>query len=211
MKSTLKLASIGSNALGDDRIIVNIEEFSSYGKLGDELVEMLALKNGFYAFESSLHVFPATHFIREMTLSRWNSHGLWKYEYREIVDAKLFFAEDAFGNQFCVFQNRIYSFDAETGETELIADSIEDWAKKIFAEYPLLTGHPLLRDWQRENGLLPVGHRLMPKIPFVLGGEYAISNLYSLNAVSSMKSRGNLAVQIRDLPDGTPIQFKIVE
>ncbi len=210
MTSLSKLISIGSHPTGSKEVVINLEGFPNYGRHGEELLTMLRMKNGFYAFESALQVFPAAHFVQEMTLSRWNSHGLWKSEYQGLADGKLFFAQEAFGNQFCIFQDQICFFDPETGDMEFVADSITDWAEKILTDYDMQTGYPLMRDWQKANGKIPVGHRLMPKLPFVLGGEFALSNLYSLNAVSAMKSRGNLARQIKDLPDGTQIEFKIM-
>jgi hypothetical protein len=67
-----------------------------------------------------------------------------------------------------------------------------------------------MHDWQVENGAIPQGKRLMPKIPFVLGGKYSLDNIYALDSVSAMKSRGNLALQLRDLPDGTKVEFRVV-
>jgi hypothetical protein len=79
------------------------------------------------------------------------------------------------------------------------------------SNYSVLVGWPIARDWQRVNGPIRPGQRLVPKKPFVLGGEYAINNLYALDATVSMRFRGELAVQIRDLPDGTTVTFTKVE
>jgi hypothetical protein len=65
--------------------------------------------------------------------------------------------------------------------------------------------------WQAANGVLTVGERLVPKRPFTLGGEYNLANLVAMEAVKGMRFRGDLAVQIRDLPDGASITFKIVD
>src|SRR6266516_1930456 len=164
-----------------------------------ELLHLLELKNGFYAFESALQIFPAAHFEGQMTLSRWNSHGVWKYEYEGIADGKLFFAQEGFGNQFCIFENQIWFFDAESGDLELSANTLEQWAAKILTDYEMQTGYPLVHQWQLRNGQLHQDHRLMPKMPFVLGGKYELENLYSLKAISAMRTRGNLAKQIKNL------------
>ncbi len=211
MKFIEQLLSMGTPATGSEEVLIHLEDFPSYGRLGKELLAMLTSKNGFYAFESALQIFPAAYYTQEMTLGRWNSHGLWRFEYESIADSKLFFAQEAFGNQFCIFQDQIWFFDAETGDLEFMADSMESWAEKILTDHGMKTGYPLMSGWQRANGRIQAGHRLMPKIPFVLGGEYALGNLYTLNAVSAMKSRGNLAKQIKDLPDGAKIQFKIID
>ena len=58
---------------------------------------------------------------------------------------------------------------------------------------------------------MPAGSSLVPAVPFVLGGEYSLGNLRLADAVSGMRARGNLARQIRDLPDGAQIEFKVVD
>lgn len=205
-----KLLSIGSGATADSGVVVNLDEFDSYGRLAGELLQMLRLKNGFYAFESALQLYPAAHFGGQMTLSRWNAHDLWKFEYEGLADNKLFFAQEAFGNQFCISQERIWFFDSETGKLDYRADSLDGWAEIVLTDYGMQTGYSLMHKWQKEHGRIASGHRLMPKIPFVLGGQYELGNLYSLNAVSAMKSRGNLAKQIKELPDGAKVQFRII-
>jgi hypothetical protein len=212
MTSIEKLLSISSAPLSDSPATIDFGELGDYGVLGHDLLTMLKRRNGFVAFESALHVFPAAlEHGSGMTLREWNSFTLWRFEYGELADRTLFFAEDAFGNQFCLHNGHVCSFDAETGEMGPLANDLEGWAKRLLEKYNLLTGYPLLHKWQEKNGPLQTGCRLMPKIPFVLGGEYALANLYPLKAVSAMKSRGNLARQLKDLPDGSKVDFRLVE
>ncbi len=65
-------------------------------------------------------------------------------------------------------------------------------------------------DWQVLNGILPVGKRLVPKIPFIMGGEYYIQNLYAEDTIESMKRTGNIANKINNFPDGTSIKSNII-
>lgn len=51
--------------------------------------------------------------------------------------------------------------------------------------------------------------RLVPKTPFVLGGGYNLDNLYALEASESMRYRGSIATQLRDLPDGAAVQLRV--
>ena len=81
----------------------------------------------------------------------------------------------------------------------------------ILDDYEAKTGYPLARDWQKRNGRLAQGLRLVPTIPFVAGGEYAIENLHPMNAVAGMRFRGSIAFQIKDLPEGAKIKLKIVD
>jgi hypothetical protein len=146
-----------------------------------------------------------------MTLSRWNSFGLWRNQYRGLADNKLFFAEDACGNQFCIHAGRIDFFDAETGGVEPVAKSFDEWAEKILAEYEPLTSYPLIHQWQIEKGPVPIGQRLMLKRPLVLGGNYALDNVFATEAIEGMRLRGHIATQIKDLPDGTQVDFRVTD
>src|SRR5438309_1862194 len=81
------------------------------GELAPELLRLLALRNGFYAFESALHVFPAGHIEGVLDIETWNSEVLWRREFGSMADGCLFFAEDIFGGQFCIKDARVHSFD----------------------------------------------------------------------------------------------------
>jgi hypothetical protein len=120
----------------------------------------------------------------------------------------LFFAEDVLGAQFCVLDGAVMSFDPETGDKSFIAPSVLAWARRILHEGDVLTGYPLAHEWQTRNGPIKPRARLIPKTPFVLGGDFTIENLFLLEAAQAMRSRANLAIQIRDLPDGTNVAFK---
>ena len=185
---------------------------SSFGEkpLEQELFQLLMCKNGFYAFESALHVFPSGA-CRGISLEQWNSSALWRNEYDGLADELLFFAEDIFGGQFCIKHDGVYLFDPETGKCEKIAPDLEGWADSVLTDYDYLTGYPIAHRWQEKHGIIPPDHRLVPKIPFVAGGQFELSNLRLAEAVEGMKWRGNLARQIKDLPDGAKIQFEITD
>lgn len=127
-----ELLSISSEGLAArPRNLANIHEPFP---LGLELFRMLECKNGFYAFESALHVFPMTS-TAGMSLEEWNAETLWRNGYHDLAKGLLFFAEDVFQNQFCLAAEGVLRFDAETGATSLMADSIENWAKKILGDH----------------------------------------------------------------------------
>ena len=122
---------------------------------------------------------------------------------------QLCFAEDVFGNQFAISSGRVVCFDPETGNSEPCASTLEDWARTVLSEYACLTGYPIAHQWQKHNGPLHPGTRLVPKIPFVCGGEFSVSNLAAMEEAEAMAFRADLARQIRDLPDGAKVRFKI--
>ncbi|ELS32848.1 MULTISPECIES: SMI1/KNR4 family protein [Pseudanabaena] len=208
---TEKLVSIGSHPLGEELPYLSQTLLDFASSLADDLYNLLSKKNGFLAFESALHVFPAENSSLIMTLETWNSDNLWRNNYGTLVKNCLFFAEDIFGGQFCIFEDKIYSFDPETGTKEFVANNIEQWAKAILSDYNVLTGFPLAHEWQKKNGNLPIDKRLLPKIPFVVGGDFVVDNLYSVDSVQGMKIRADIAQQIKDLPDGAKINIRVVD
>lgn len=207
-----KLVSLGSEPLGG-ALGSMPASFENYA-LGRELFQMLAFKNGFYAFEQALHVFPlGSDITGTMTLEEWNSSTLWRSAYDDLTEGLLFFAEDIFGDQFCVSTREpgVFRFDAERGETAAVAVSIDEWSGQILSNYRVETGWPLAHEWQQENGPLKLGTRLQPKIPFVYGGTYALDNLWAGDSTEGMLFKAEVALKVRDLPTGTQIHLQIKE
>ena len=206
----LRLLSVASEPILTPPHSRELESLSFLGEQITGLEEMLALKNGWYAFESSLHGFPLGAKSGVMDLRTWNSNDLWRNHYKYLDDGCFFFAEDVFGVQFCFLREKIHTFDPETGTTQNFANNLGEWSKKILDDFNLHTGYPLAHEWQSEHGPLKPGERLLPKIPFVLQGSYTIENLYSMDAVEGMKFRASIATQIQQLPDGSKVRLKIV-
>ena len=145
-----------------------------------------------------------------MDLERWNMDVFWRSEFGTAAEELLFFAEDAFGEQFALSNGSVWRFNPESAERKEIAHNLNEWAEKILADYAFETGYQWAHDWQQQNGPLLEGHRLIPKIPFIMGGAYEADNLFALDAVKGMRYRADIWKQIRDLPDGTPIQLKVL-
>lgn len=201
-----KLLSISSKSL-IKAYVVNYTDNS----LMSTLFEMLLKKNGFYTFESALHVFPLGKKKGVMDIESWNSADVWKSAYGNLANPFFCFAEDVFGMQFCIYEDNICLLDAETAHYEVVASTLEEWAEKILKDYNVLTGYPIAHQWQKKYDRIPEGYRLFPKMPFVAGGSFDINNLYVANTIEGMQARGAIAQQIHDLPDGTKIEFTIVE
>src|SRR5713226_9495608 len=201
-----KLLSISSESLAPTPP-VNPELVTEY-PLGPELLRMLERKNGFYAFESALHVFPlAPGPLNGATLAEWNSDSLWRNDYGDLTAGLLFFAENTLQDQFCLSASGVLRFKAETGGTKPVADSLESWAEIILRDYDHETGWTFANRWQAENGPIPPGKRLMPKIPFFLGGSYLTENLWAGDAVEGMRFKADLAIQTQSLPDGAQVRL----
>jgi len=206
MRRIEKLIEVGSEPSAD------IPEFQSplleLYELGPELFEMLRIKNGFYAFESALHVFPLSS-VNTMSLEEWNAPSLWRGGYQDMAEGLLFFAEDVFQDQFCLSRGAVLRFKAETGDAAVLAGSVEAWADLILREYSKETGWALASEWQANHGPLAPGKRLIPKIPFFLGGQYSIDNLWAGDAVEGMRFKADLALQARNLPNGSAVKLNL--
>jgi len=207
--SISKLLSLASASLSQEAPTLGETALKAAGAIGNELLAVLRAANGFYAFENALHFLPARSSLLSVGIEEWNTESGWRKEYEGLADDCLFFAEDVFGGQFCIVDNGIWSFDPETGERQAMGSSLDAWAREILRDYKVMTGHPVAHAWQMQNGPLPEGMRLVPRIPFVCNGEFNLANLALMDAERGMRARGNLARQIRDLPDGAQISFRI--
>jgi hypothetical protein len=200
-----QLIAIASPALGE-----GAHNALPRGRLFTQLAELLAHRNGFYAMEGSLHVFGSGERVAGRSVETWNDRIGWRSDYRGLADNYFFFAEDVLGVQFAFLGDRVVTFDPETGDPTDFAGDLETWAAQLLREPDVLLGLPLAHEWQQTNGALDLGSRLVPKRPFVLGGEFAESNLYQADAIEGMRVRAELAVQIRDLPEGAQITYRVV-
>lgn len=142
-------------------------------------------------------------------LPAFNDPAGWKAAYGNL-DNITFFASDLFGGLFGVQDGIIRRFDPETGDLEDFAESMDDWAAKLQADTDYETGQSLALAWRDRHGDIPPGYRLIPKIPFVLGGQYDLDNLYPAELQHSLRARAEIAAQIRDLPDGSRIEIRPV-
>lgn len=207
-----QLTSIGSSPLCSSKVILPEGITATDSNTILQWLELLELKNGFFAFESALHVFPVGD-VDFMSAGydfwRWNSPELWRDHFSNLPASLLFFAEDVFGCQWGLTENEIIKFDPETGTMEKAANTMEEWAQIILSDYRVETGWPLAHEWHQRNGPLAPNHRLVPITLFCLGGQFILDNFYSIDAVEGMNFRADIARQLKDLPYGTQVRIVI--
>jgi hypothetical protein len=176
--------------------------------IGQELKALLQARNGFFAFDRALLVRSLTNVDLPLGVAQWNEPSLWKREYRANIEGLTFFAEDGFGGQFGIKGDAVCYFDPENGEMNLVAESLEAWARWLLQDHRVRTGWPLYHLWKERFGIVEAGQRLVPKIPFVLGGKFELANLYKVNDVEGMRWRAAIANQLLDCPPGTKVVIK---
>jgi hypothetical protein len=208
-----KLVSIGTVAIIGAPAQQNVASLigTDPSPLLRELFALLAEKNGFFSFESALLVRPLYNERQPSGILQWNNPKLWKKDYKIDLTNCTFFAEDIFGIQFCIKDNTVQSFDPEMGQFKEVGTTLELWASWIFDKHQLRTGWPLAHQWQAKHGSLPPGMRLLPKVPFVCGGQFALENFYSLNDAEGMRFRASIANQLMNVPDGSKVVLKIAK
>ena len=196
-----KLAEIASPGRGSPENYFVESKFRLFNsKIADELEALLSQKNGFVAFESALSVFSADPNDIVKNLNDWN-HTL--RDHMAFDNSAYFsFAEDLFLGQYVISEAGILKIDLESGESVLHSSSLHEWAEKILQDYNFETGYTVGVEWQSKNGRLGNGHRLVPKQPFALGGDYGPSNMVCLKDDIALGLLASLYQQIRDLPDG---------
>jgi hypothetical protein len=198
--------------IATDSILVSDEpvNLDSLGFATDQLAGLLQRRNGFYVFESALHVFPVGDATEVMTLGRWNDRKLWIRDYHGAADDLLFFAEDALCNQFALRRDgTVARFDPETAYCTDVSPDIRGWAVSVLADYKFLTAWPLIHEWQLEHGAIPDGQRLCAIIPFILGGDYTLENLYAGDPVERMGLLADLHLQLGENPAGTRVKLEV--
>ncbi|MEV6736403.1 hypothetical protein AB0N14_05400 [Streptomyces sp. NPDC051104] len=201
-----RLLDIASPALSGDE--PRAEDMSGLGPIGSDLLQMLSERNGFYAFESALHVFASAERMRSgYSIGSWNDRNRWLDAYGALQPNLVFFAEDVFGGQFGTDGTRIYSFNPETAKLTELASSLPDWTERVLDDYAYLTGYPVAHEWQSRHGAIPVGHRLTPRIPFVFGGNYDADNMVLTESAAAMRYWGGIANAIARVSDGTQLRF----
>lgn len=79
-------------------------------------------------------------------------------------------------------------------------DFAEDWAMI-----------PMVRDTTAVFGQLSEGRVFCLQIPAVLGGKYEADNYGTISLIELISFSGDVAHQIKDVPEGAKIQIKLTE
>ncbi len=141
--------------------------------------------------------------------SVWNEASGWKRHYTDVPVPDVVIAESFLGEQYAVVDSVVVRWDPETGETESKGLSEGGWIAAMEDDPSVDAPVWLLQAWELANGALPLTQHLAPKVPFVLGGEFELGNMYAADAGSDLAWRAQLAQQIRDLPDGAEVTLHV--
>lgn len=96
---------------------------------------------------------------------------------------------------------------------EVIADSEATFARlkqdpDFLEDWEMLR---LVKEAEAAYGTQPDERCFCLKIPGALGGEYSVENVGTNSVAELIRFSGDLAEQIKDLPDGAKVSFKFVD
>jgi len=130
------------------------------------------------------------------------------------IEPEVVVGENDFGNLMIKdIEGKYWRLCPEDVYCEVIAQNREELDK-------LSSDQEFLEDWymqalvekaQEHLGPLTEGRKYCLVTPGVLGGEYAISNIKTVPLIELIRFSGDLANQIKDLPDGAQVQLKVVD
>jgi hypothetical protein len=121
------------------------------------------------------------------------------------------FAEDCMGDQFILRTGRVHRLAAETGELWTLDLDLAGFFDAVQADsIGFLSLQPLLQ-FQRDGGALEPGQLLGAYPPFCTQQSGAGVHLAAIPADECRLFLADFAAQIRDVPDGGKIVFKVVE
>jgi hypothetical protein len=121
------------------------------------------------------------------------------------------FAEDCLGDQFLLRDGRVWRLAAETGEVEALEVGLSGFFEAVQADpVEYLSLHPLLQ-FQREGGRLEPGQLLAAFPPFCIKESADGVSLRAIAVDDRRQFLAYLAAQLRDVPEGGQIDFRLEE
>jgi len=189
-----------------------IDDAALLAELPSALATLLRAENGFLAFEGGLHVrgacrAPAWHSLR----AAWRGPESVTARYPwAIRPTDIPFGQDALGDQFLLRDAIVHRLEGETGTVESLGVSLTEFLERCRRDpVAYLNLQPLVA-YQRTGGRLAPGQLLSVYPPFCTAHEGARS-YRAIAAADRLGALAAMAAQLRDLPSGTVVQFKIAD
>lgn len=208
------LLVIAGPALSPARPQLRTHEAQLAGRHAGDLLSLLERRNGFFAFGSALHVFPAGPVSGSRDLARWNAADLWRQAFGAADPGMLFFAENVLGEQFALGDEGVFRWDPETLESSRVGADLDEWAGAMMADPDGQAGRALAQRWEAAHGPLPAGWRIRPRFLLFAWREIDYSSLDSYaaaDAVELMLACADLGRQLRRLPEGERVRIRVAE
>jgi hypothetical protein len=189
-----------------------VDDDDLLGRLPADLAGLLRQINGFIQFQGGLHVRgacrePGWHSLRDA----WDGADAFWRLYPQIRQTDVPFAEDCMGDQFFVRDGLILKLAAETGEIRCMELSLQLFFEALASDpVDFLSLYPLLQH-QREGGTLEPGQLLSAYPPFCTRESAQGVSLAAVRSAERRRFLADMAAQLREVPDGYTIEFRVTE
>ena len=173
--------------------------------------ELLESVNGLVAFGGGLHLrgaslTPVWHSLRHA----WDGPTALHTQFRAVRATDVPFAQDALGDQYVLRDSQVWRLAAESGELEPLGIELNAFLSEACNDPVAFLSLEPLEEFVAQGGDLQPGQLLSVYPPFVVKTDSPPS-YRAIPADDRLGYLASLARQIGDLPDGTKIEFKIVE
>ncbi len=189
-----------------------IDDQQTLRKLPNDLTKLLKSVNGFIQFGGALHVRGACQNLAWHSLRySWESPDAFYCHYRTVKKSDVPFAQSALGDQYFIRDDNVYRLDTECDEIAPLDMDFKTFLEEVQSD-PIgaLNLEPLEEFWD-QGGALEPGQLLSVMPPFVLAQPDTKYSYRAISALDRLRFLADFARQIRDLPDGATISFKVEE
>lgn len=189
-----------------------IDDLQTLRKLPEDLKNLLKSVNGFIQFGGALHVRGACQNLEWHSLRHaWESTDAFHRHYRTVKQSDVPFAQSALGDQYFIRDNIVHRLDTECDEIESFDLDLKPFLEEVQSDpIALLNLEPLEEFWG-EGGELEPGQLLSVMPPFVVSQPDTKNSYRAVKVLDRLRFLADFAKQIRDLPDGATITFKLEE
>jgi hypothetical protein len=187
-----------------------IDDREMLARVPGELAAFLEHTNGYVAYNGGLHLrgackAPLWHALR----TAWNGPLALHALYPHIRATDCPFAEDALGDQYLIRDGAIIHLDGETGDVGPFATDLYAFDAATHADPVNCLNLAPLDRFRAEGGSLAPGQLLSVYPPFCLAESADGVSFRAIDALDRRAALAALARQLRDLPDGTPIELVV--
>jgi hypothetical protein len=188
-----------------------IDDHEILARLPAAYRDLLGRANGYVAFHGGLHVrgacqAPAWHSLRAV----WEGAGALHRLFSAVRPTDVPFGEDALGDQFLLRDGLVHRLAAETGDMETLGVDLAGFDAAARADPVGYLGLEPLEAFRAEGGALAPGELLSVYPPFVVAADGPRRSYRAIPAADRLGSLARLAAQLRDLPDGTAVDLRVL-
>lgn len=175
---------------------------------------LLSLQNGGSFRGGMFHLMGACRALKHDDLATWNHPQDWKAAFPGCdLTRYVFFADDAFGNQFGYLTGEgeadpaVWRFDIQVGEFLEVAPALSAFLTTVLPDDGVwLLGGDYLDAYREHGSDWSPGYHLSLVVPSLLGGSFTADNLHPMAPAINMHLAGQVVTQVKPLPPGTEIR-----